>query len=265
MTPLRNEDTMASWYSCVETSCFERPLFDPQLSEHCLSTTDGWYLPESTKDVFEHDALEKSEGPHDVVSLENAPYTLCPELHPLDCSDEDWMVSKLSSPATTISGITDRGQPKTERLSCSVCNTWYPTRSKLELHAKETGHACFVCRYAGCGKRYNRRDVYSRHKKNHQAVIGIACSRCDVKPFKRKDHLQQHTKTCHSGIVGRSNYMSADMRSESVKAETERTAQCDKVKIRDLVSRIGAYLGDDTEDALRLLLEQVKLQRQPRV
>lgn len=54
-----------------------------------------------------------------------------------------------------------------------------------------------------------------------------------------------------------------DSRSRPNESEITRSCQYDSSEVRKIVSRIGDYLGNDTEGALRLLLEQVKLHRQP--
>lgn len=85
---------------------------------------------------------------------------------------------------------------------CASCEAVCGSMLALEKHAKDSGHRCFVCTVPGCDRRYGRQDLLARHRKAHSSkeYMCIPCrsEKAQEKSFKRKDHLRQHIKKCHS-------------------------------------------------------------------
>jgi uncharacterized Zn-finger protein len=86
-------------------------------------------------------------------------------------------------------------------LECSACSQRFNNLRALDKHTQSTSHKAWRCREAGCGKSYARRDTLLRHRSKH-SDNGYSCLDCrrdgKVKVFKRKDHLNEHIRSCHS-------------------------------------------------------------------
>jgi hypothetical protein len=88
-----------------------------------------------------------------------------------------------------------------QRLECSACSKTFSNLKALDKHTQSTSHKAWRCREPGCGKSYARRDTFLRHRSKH-SDNGHSCLDClregKEKVFKRKDHLNEHTRSCHS-------------------------------------------------------------------
>ncbi|KAK3071746.1 hypothetical protein LTR53_008074 [Teratosphaeriaceae sp. CCFEE 6253] len=94
------------------------------------------------------------------------------------------------------------GSPKSRYHTCTVCCLVFATAQILEQHARASFHRLYICEYPGCRKSYYRRDVYVRHKATHKQATSHECMACrqagEKRVFRRKDHLDQHIRNCHS-------------------------------------------------------------------
>ncbi|KXT11776.1 hypothetical protein AC579_9237 [Pseudocercospora musae] len=259
------------------------PVFDPSAPENAFNNPSDYQFFRGYPDILElehadYDLLESdarlSMASNEHMDFPATPaYPSCAKVDTLDLSDGEMYTSGSCLSQVVHSGFAPLPRQQIGRSECSICRSVFANRTRLELHAKESDHACFICPYPRCGKSYNRRDVYSRHKKSHQATAGYACRWCPIKPFKRKDHLQQHKRTCPARIAGklRSNSGKAAVdcqdpsrpRSSFRESRTALAFGYDSSSICNIVRGIGDCLGDDTEGVLRKLLDDVRSQRTP--
>ena len=108
---------------------------------------------------------------------------------------------------TTPSILADRERridDEAQRLMCSECGLEFENLQGLDRHTKRSLHKAWRCQEVGCGKTYARRDTFLRHRTKHMDGVH-ACSVCSRsskhKVFKRKDHLKEHMRNCHSRSV----------------------------------------------------------------
>lgn len=84
---------------------------------------------------------------------------------------------------------------------CSECHQAFGTLRALDKHTQSTSHKAWTCSAKGCGKSYARRDTFLRHRSTHKDS-NHSCITCLMagkqKVFKRKDHLREHMRNCHS-------------------------------------------------------------------
>jgi hypothetical protein len=84
---------------------------------------------------------------------------------------------------------------------CQECNKLFKNYQELEQHTKRLLHKPWRCAEPLCGKTYARRDPFLRHRATHKDK-SHACLSCALrkkqKTFKRKDHLKEHMRNCHS-------------------------------------------------------------------
>jgi hypothetical protein len=135
--------------------------------------------------------------------------TLDPFMDPLDmntprftaCSypgfrEETSMTRSNSSTETECSNEDDQ-----QGRMCQECNKLFRNLQELDQHTKRVPHKAWRCAEPSCGKTYARRDTFLRHRATHKDK-GHACSICShhnkQKVFKRKDHLKEHIRNCHS-------------------------------------------------------------------
>jgi hypothetical protein len=89
----------------------------------------------------------------------------------------------------------------TQRLECSACSRAFSNLTALDKHTQSTSHKAWRCQETGCGKSYARRDTFLRHRSKH-SDNSHSCVNCLLdgkeKVFKRKDHLREHIRSCHS-------------------------------------------------------------------
>jgi hypothetical protein len=93
-----------------------------------------------------------------------------------------------------------------QRLSCSECARPFENLSALNKHTQSTSHKAWRCVEAGCEKTYARRDTFLRHRVAHRDdALNHVCLVClqinKSKVFRRKDHLRDHMRKCHSKKV----------------------------------------------------------------
>jgi hypothetical protein len=88
-----------------------------------------------------------------------------------------------------------------QRPECSACSKTFSTLRALDKHTQSTSHKAWRCRELGCGKSYARRDTFLRHRSKH-SENSHSCLDClrdgKKKVFKRKDHLNEHIRSCHT-------------------------------------------------------------------
>lgn len=84
---------------------------------------------------------------------------------------------------------------------CRECNKVFKNLRELDQHTKRVPHKAWRCAEPSCGKTYTRRDTFLRHRAAHKDK-SHACSICAFhnkqKFFKRRDHLKEHIRNCHS-------------------------------------------------------------------
>lgn len=108
--------------------------------------------------------------------------------------------SKLSTSSWDTDCSQDESYP---RISCSECTRTFDNLSALNKHTQSTSHKAWRCVEAGCGKTYARRDTFLRHRVAHRDdALNHVCLVClqinKRKVFRRKDHLRDHMRNCHS-------------------------------------------------------------------
>jgi hypothetical protein len=90
-----------------------------------------------------------------------------------------------------------------QRLECPACSRTFSNLRALDRHTQSTSHKAWRCREPGCGKSYARRDTFLRHRSKH-SDNSHSCLDClregKEKVFKRKDHLNEHIRSCHSKV-----------------------------------------------------------------
>lgn len=112
-----------------------------------------------------------------------------------------------SERGTTPHAVSDREirqDDESQRLVCLECGLDFENLQGLDKHAKSSLHKAWRCQEIGCGKTYARRDTFLRHRTKHtdSAHICHVCYRNNKqKVFKRKDHLKEHMRNCHSRSV----------------------------------------------------------------
>jgi hypothetical protein len=103
-----------------------------------------------------------------------------------------------------------RQDDEVQRLMCSECGLEFENLQGLDRHTKSSLHKAWRCQEDGCGKTYARRDTFLRHRIKHtdSAHTCSVCSRSNKnKVFKRKDHLKEHMRNCHSHSVDRTRFV----------------------------------------------------------
>ncbi|KAM0723293.1 hypothetical protein Q7P37_001494 [Cladosporium fusiforme] len=119
-----------------------------------------------------------------------------------ECKPERHSPSSISSSGTVSSTL---GEKETERNSCPECSQMFETLQALDRHTRSTSHKAWKCSEPGCKKAYVRRDTFLRHRMAHGSN-SHACLVClnggKQKVFKRKDHLAEHIRNCHSRSKG---------------------------------------------------------------
>jgi hypothetical protein len=84
---------------------------------------------------------------------------------------------------------------------CQECNKLFKNLQELDQHTKRVPHKAWRCAEPSCGKTYARRDTFLRHRAAHKDK-SHPCSICAFhnkqKFFKRRDHLKEHIRNCHS-------------------------------------------------------------------
>ena len=103
-----------------------------------------------------------------------------------------------------------RQDDEIQRLMCSECGLEFENLQRLDRHSKSSLHKAWRCQEDGCGKTYARRDTFLRHRIKHtdSAHTCKICTRSNKnKVFKRKDHLKEHMRNCHSHSVDRTRFV----------------------------------------------------------
>lgn len=104
----------------------------------------------------------------------------------------------------TASDRENRHEDEAQRLMCSECGLEFENLQGLDKHSRSSLHKAWRCHEPGCGKTYARRDTFLRHRIKHTDSVHV-CHIClrgnKQKVFKRKDHLKEHIRNCHSGSV----------------------------------------------------------------
>ena len=110
--------------------------------------------------------------------------------------------AKLSTSCDTDCLQDESCQP----LFCSECTEAFDNVSALNKHTQNTSHKAWRCIEAGCEMTYARRDTFLRHRVAHREdALNHVCLVClqinKRKVFRRKDHLRDHMRNCHSKNV----------------------------------------------------------------
>ena len=115
---------------------------------------------------------------------------------------------------TTPSLLSDRKGRQDEEIQslvCVECGLDFENLQGLDRHTKSSMHKGWRCQESGCGKTYARRDTFLRHRIKHTDSVHT-CNLCSSnkkhKVFKRKDHLKEHMRNCHSRSVDGRMYVS---------------------------------------------------------
>jgi hypothetical protein len=106
--------------------------------------------------------------------------------------------------SSIVSDRDSRQADEPQHLGCSECGLEFENLQGLDKHSRSSLHKAWRCNEPGCGKTYARRDTFLRHRTKHtdSAHPCNVCFRSNKhKVFKRKDHLKEHMRNCHSHSV----------------------------------------------------------------
>ena len=174
-----------------------------QMSSNCANST-----PPSVFDYVFLPTPELSPSPTTQKRLYDEPMVNAAQNY----SGNDVQISDLQaqrSPAklSKLSWDTDYSQDEScRRLSCFECTRTFENLSALNKHTQSMSHKAWRCIEAGCEKTYARRDTFLRHRVAHRAdALNHVCLVClqinKSKVFRRKDHLRDHMRKCHSKAI----------------------------------------------------------------
>jgi hypothetical protein len=122
----------------------------------------------------------------------------------IEVRSSEFQATPRRAKLSTSSWDTDCSQDESsQRLACSECARTFENLSALNKHTQSTLHKAWRCFEAGCEKSYARRDTFLRHRVAHRddalSHICLVCLQVNKrKTFKRKDHLRDHMRNCHS-------------------------------------------------------------------
>jgi hypothetical protein len=195
---------LSSWRLMEEPSCIDGDYYGLN-NAMCLSI-DGAHSGQSSAESYDglpplmatfdgiaHQmntglTFDLRERPVNTITPRHCPYTRnFGKLHGV----------AQSAPSTE----TECSNEDEQRHVCQECNKLFRNFQELDQHARRTPHRAWKCAEEFCGKTYARRDTFLRHRTTHKAK----CHSCPVCPrlnkqkvFKRKDHLREHIRNCHS-------------------------------------------------------------------
>jgi hypothetical protein len=96
-----------------------------------------------------------------------------------------------------------------QRPACPECMGTFDNLQSLDHHTKNTSHKAWKCPEPHCSKTYKRRDTFLRHRATHKENNNYTCKVCSgvnkQKVFKRKDHLTEHIRNCHTRGIDAQN------------------------------------------------------------
>jgi hypothetical protein len=171
-----------------------------QSSSNCTNSTapsvsDNVYLP----------TPELSPSPTTQTHLYDEPIVNAAQQYSgIDVQISELQDQRRPSKLSISSWDTDCSQDENgQRLSCSECARAFDNLSALNKHTQSTSHKAWRCVEAGCEKTYARRDTFLRHRVAHRDdALNHVCLVClqinKRKVFRRKDHLRDHMRNCHS-------------------------------------------------------------------
>jgi uncharacterized Zn-finger protein len=87
-------------------------------------------------------------------------------------------------------------------IVCQDCDLHFPTRSKLDIHSKESLHNAYRCL---CGEAFSRSDVLERHIMSTRPGLETECPYC-AETFRRPDHVLQHIKGYHRIVDSKASH-----------------------------------------------------------
>ena len=84
-------------------------------------------------------------------------------------------------------------------INCSYCRKCFAFPAQLKRHLRiHTKAKPFKCDWFGCAKKFNVKDILTRHVETvHKKIKSFKCRKCG-KAFGQNGHLRRHTRT-HSG------------------------------------------------------------------
>ncbi|KAK4213583.1 hypothetical protein QBC37DRAFT_422681 [Rhypophila decipiens] len=106
----------------------------------------------------------------------------------------------VQNPTPPTLGTEITGDSGSNTCAHTNCGMHFPSRAKLNDHARKEGHRAFRCH---CGSAFTRSDALTRHAKGHspKQSVQIRCHLCVThKPdqvFNRRDNLRQHLEVWH--------------------------------------------------------------------
>lgn len=125
----------------------------------------------------------------------------------IDAQITESQAQETSIKLSTSSWDTDCPQDEScQPISCSECTRAFENLSALNKHTQSTSHKAWRCAEAGCEKTYVRRDTFLRHRVAHRDdALNHVCLVClqinKRKVFRRRDHLRDHVRKCHSNRI----------------------------------------------------------------
>ena len=196
---------------------------EPSVWQSAVDDTD--FAPQSWAET-EFEELRRTDSVPAAICRPSVPY---PELaHPSSidgyAGKGGIFTQRKSSHTAALEAKHDRGttpsllpyrerrqDDEVQRLMCSECGLEFENLQGLDRHTKSSLHKAWRCQEVGCGKTYARRDTFLRHRIKHTDSVHTCnlCSRNKKhKVFKRRDHLKEHMRNCHSRSVDGIRYVS---------------------------------------------------------
>lgn len=181
-------DGQCSLVGFLEDTTLERPVSPSKTLDLCDTP-----MSLSTVSVIPAGYLANTQSCHDTPDFVEMSRT---------SSESSWTwesgLDVPFMPASTTEHLTAVDQ----RCACPGHNHPFRNTHDRVDHAKRISQTAWKCLEPECGKSYSRRDSFLRHQHAHR-VDSHPCKICSrekkQKSFKRKDHLKEHVRKCHSG------------------------------------------------------------------
>lgn len=218
MPPCNNSSLEACRFNAADLFSDDQ-LFDPE-NARLIDRQCYWVESPNDKTFWEYPAsplrtLESYDTPMSLSTISAAPTSYLANLQRCHDALEIVEMSRTSSESswTWERGLEETSTPEVtnqhrevvdQRCACPRCDHPFGSNHDCAGHTKRISQSPWMCPEPECGKSYSRRDTFLRHRNAHK-VDSHPCKMCSrekkQKSFKRKDHLKEHVRRCHSGKV----------------------------------------------------------------
>jgi len=235
----RLNDGQCSWVGFLEDRTFSECPFPPPKTLDLCDTP----MSMSPVSVASTGYLTDTQGCHEAPDFVEMSRT---------SSESSWTRGRGLDVPFTPDSTTRHRKALDQRCACPGYSHPFGITHDCAGDAKRISQTAWTCREPECGKSYSRRDSYLRHQHAHK-VDSHPCKICSrekkQKSFKRKDHLKEHVRKCHSGKGDKDiwSYRSVVHRSEiecpDFAVDVGMGSQKQQA-VRALVETLGYVLGD---------------------